>query len=118
MSTGQQKGSEGHGPSSGRLRRLARLPPTSASRRHDLDCFARFDRGRGAPGQDLHPSVAAAHQVAAELARFAPQHARIGDGARLVNAAGVEEADGEGYFIRDGVIIVPKDGIIAPGTVV
>jgi glucose-1-phosphate adenylyltransferase len=35
-----------------------------------------------------------------------------------VNAAGVQEADGDGYYIRSGVIIVPKDGIIAEGTVV
>ena len=44
------------------------------------------------------------------------KNARIGDGARLVNEAGVQRADGDGYFIRDGVIIVPKDGIIRPGT--
>lgn len=46
------------------------------------------------------------------------KNARIGDGARLVNTAGVDEADGAGYYIRNGIIIVPKDGTIAPGTVV
>jgi glucose-1-phosphate adenylyltransferase len=45
------------------------------------------------------------------------KNARIGDGARLVNERGVQEADGEGYFIRNGVIIVPKDGVIQPGTI-
>ena len=44
------------------------------------------------------------------------KNARIGDGARLVNDAGVQEADGDGYFIRNGVIVVPKDGVIPPGT--
>jgi glucose-1-phosphate adenylyltransferase len=44
------------------------------------------------------------------------KNARIGDGARLVNEASVEEADGNGYYIRNGVIIVPKDGVIVPGT--
>ena len=44
------------------------------------------------------------------------KNARIGDGAQLVNAAGVQEADGEGYYIRDGVIVVPKDGVVKPGT--
>jgi glucose-1-phosphate adenylyltransferase len=46
------------------------------------------------------------------------KNARIGDGARLVNEAAVQEADGDGYYIRNGVIIVPKDGVIRPGTVV
>jgi glucose-1-phosphate adenylyltransferase len=44
------------------------------------------------------------------------KNARIGDDVRLVNDAGVAEADGDGYYIRDGVIIVPKDGVIKPGT--
>jgi glucose-1-phosphate adenylyltransferase len=46
------------------------------------------------------------------------KNARIGDGARLVNEAGVQEADGDGYYIRSGVVIVPKDGVIKPGTIV
>jgi glucose-1-phosphate adenylyltransferase len=44
------------------------------------------------------------------------KNARIGDGAQLVNEAGAQELDGPGYYIRGGVIIVPKDGVIAPGT--
>lgn len=46
------------------------------------------------------------------------KNARIGDGARLVNEQNVQEANGGGYYIRSGVIIVPKDGIIRPGTIV
>ncbi|MGE3520873.1 MAG: glucose-1-phosphate adenylyltransferase [Vicinamibacterales bacterium] len=46
------------------------------------------------------------------------KNARVGDGARLVNEQGIDEADGPGYYIRGGVIIVPKDGVIPPGTVV
>jgi glucose-1-phosphate adenylyltransferase len=46
------------------------------------------------------------------------KNARIGDGARLVNEQGLETADGKGYYIREGIIIVPKDGVIPPGTVV
>jgi glucose-1-phosphate adenylyltransferase len=46
------------------------------------------------------------------------KNARIGDGARLVNEQGVEESDGDGYCIRNGVIIVPKNGVIKAGTVV
>ena len=46
------------------------------------------------------------------------KNARIGDGVRLVNEAGVQDADGDGYYIRNGIIIVPKEGIVADGTVV
>ncbi len=44
--------------------------------------------------------------------------ARIGDGARLVNEAGVEEADGDGFCIRGGIIVVPRDAVVPPGTVI
>ena len=46
------------------------------------------------------------------------KNARIGDGARLVNVREVDHEDGDGYFIRSGIIVVPKGGIIQPGTVV
>ena len=46
------------------------------------------------------------------------KNARIGEESRLVNERGVQHADGNGYYIRDGVIIVPKDGVIPAGTVV
>jgi glucose-1-phosphate adenylyltransferase len=44
--------------------------------------------------------------------------ARVGDGCRLVNSERVFEADGDGWFIRDGVIVVPRLQTIPPGTVV
>jgi len=43
------------------------------------------------------------------------KNARIGDGVRLTNEAGVQELDGEGYYIRHGIIVVPKDGVIPAG---
>jgi glucose-1-phosphate adenylyltransferase len=46
------------------------------------------------------------------------KNARIGDGARLTNEGRVDYADGDGYYIRDGIIIVPKDGVVKAGTVV
>jgi glucose-1-phosphate adenylyltransferase len=46
------------------------------------------------------------------------KNARIGDGARLINERGVENEDGDGYCIRSGIVVVPKGGVIAPGTVV
>jgi glucose-1-phosphate adenylyltransferase len=48
------------------------------------------------------------------------KNARIGADVRLLNEAGVEEADGPNgsYYIRDRIIIVPKNGLIPDGTVV
>ena len=48
------------------------------------------------------------------------KNTRIGANVRLLNEAGVDNADGpEGnYYIRDRIIIVPKNGLIPDGTVV
>ena len=46
------------------------------------------------------------------------KNARIGDGVRLVNEQGIQEADGDGYYLRNGIIIVPKGAHIAPGVCV
>jgi glucose-1-phosphate adenylyltransferase len=48
------------------------------------------------------------------------KNARIGKNARLLNEAGVVETDGPvgAYFIRDSIIIVPKNAVIADGTVI
>lgn len=46
------------------------------------------------------------------------KNARIGDGARLVNERGVEHEDGPNYFIRAGILIVPKGATIPPHTVI
>lgn len=46
------------------------------------------------------------------------KNARIGDGARLVNERGVDHADGDGYAIRNGIIVVEKGATIPPGTLI
>jgi glucose-1-phosphate adenylyltransferase len=48
------------------------------------------------------------------------KNARIGSGVRLLNEAKVAEADGpdNSYYIRDGIIIVPKNALIKDETVV
>ncbi|MDQ3171444.1 MAG: sugar phosphate nucleotidyltransferase, partial [Acidobacteriota bacterium] len=44
------------------------------------------------------------------------KNARIADGVRLVNDAGVDEADGDGFYIRSGIIVVPKGAVVRTGT--
>jgi len=48
------------------------------------------------------------------------KNARIGADCRLLNESGVENADGPNgmYYIRDRIIIVPKNGLVPDGTVV
>ena len=46
------------------------------------------------------------------------KNARIGDGVRLVNQNRVEKADGDGWFIRSGIVVVPKGATVPPGTTV
>jgi glucose-1-phosphate adenylyltransferase len=48
------------------------------------------------------------------------KNARIGSNVRLLNEAGVQEADApdSSYYIRDGIIIVPKNAVIKDETVV
>jgi glucose-1-phosphate adenylyltransferase len=48
------------------------------------------------------------------------KNARIGNNTRLLNEAGTVFADGESgsYYIRDGIIIIPKNAVIQDGTVI
>lgn len=48
------------------------------------------------------------------------KNARIGTNARLLNEAGTTVSDGPNgsYYIRDGIIIIPKNAVIADGTVI
>jgi glucose-1-phosphate adenylyltransferase len=46
------------------------------------------------------------------------KNARIGDGVSIANAQGVTEAEGEGYTIRDGIVVIPKYAVIPSGTVI
>ena len=73
-----------------------------------------YDDGDSAPGL---PKMGIGHDVTLDRA-IVDKNAHIGDGVRLVNERGVMEADGDGYYIRGGIIVVPKGGVIAPGTVV
>jgi glucose-1-phosphate adenylyltransferase len=82
-------------------------------------------------GADYYETVA---ELAAAAARNVPpigigagtvvkgaivdKNARIGAGVRILNEAGDTHRDGDGYFIREGVVIVPKDGVVRDGTVI
>jgi glucose-1-phosphate adenylyltransferase len=46
------------------------------------------------------------------------KNARIGAGVIIRNEQNLQHFDGPGYCIRDGIVIVPKNGILPAGTVV
>jgi glucose-1-phosphate adenylyltransferase len=43
---------------------------------------------------------------------------RIGRGVRIVNSQSVQEADGENYVIRDGIVVIPDRAVVPDGTVI
>jgi glucose-1-phosphate adenylyltransferase len=47
------------------------------------------------------------------------KNARIGRGVRINRPSGSEaDRDGEGYFVRDGIVVVPKGAVVPDGTVI
>ena len=44
------------------------------------------------------------------------KNARIGDDVMISPAGKPEHLDGDNYFIRDGVVVVPKGAVIPSGT--
>jgi glucose-1-phosphate adenylyltransferase len=76
-----------------------------------------YEADDAAPARGEAPRLGVGQDVVLDRV-IVDKNARIGDGARLVNESGVEHADGRGYYIRKGIIVVPKDGVIQPGTTV
>ena len=76
-----------------------------------------YGNEQNAPARGDRPRLGIGKDVVLDRV-IVDKNARVGDGARLVNEQGIRHADGDGYFIRDGIIVVPKDGVIKPGTVV
>ena len=76
-------------------------------------------------GADFYEEEVAATSVQLGIGRevvldrvIVDKNARIADGVRLVNDAGVSHADGDGYYIRNGIIIVPKGAEVKAGVAV
>jgi glucose-1-phosphate adenylyltransferase len=74
-----------------------------------------YEADPDAPARGSQPRLGVGRDVVLDRV-IVDKNARIGDGARLINESGTDHADGDGYFIRNGIVIVPKDGVIPPGT--
>ena len=46
------------------------------------------------------------------------KNAHIGENVRVLNEAGIQNHDGAGYYIRDGIVISPKNGVLPENTVI
>lgn len=63
------------------------------------------------------PPVGIGHGSVIENA-IVDKNARIGPGCRLTNEQGKERDEGQGWAIRDGIIVIGKDAVIPAGTVI
>jgi glucose-1-phosphate adenylyltransferase len=46
------------------------------------------------------------------------KNARIGRNVRLVNKKGHRDAEGSGWVIREGIVVVPKNAVVPDGTTI
>lgn len=46
------------------------------------------------------------------------KNVRVGSNVRILNESGRDHFDGENYYIREGIVIVPKGAIITDGTII
>ena len=46
------------------------------------------------------------------------KNAQIGSDCRITNDQGLNDADGDGWYIRDGIIVLAKNAVIQDGTVI
>jgi glucose-1-phosphate adenylyltransferase len=46
------------------------------------------------------------------------KNARIGDEVTITSADKPAHFDGDGFYMRDGLVIIPKDTVIPSGTVI
>jgi glucose-1-phosphate adenylyltransferase len=70
------------------------------------------------PGRsDRQPPLGIGDNTSLENA-IIDKNARIGKNVRIHNASGLRHHDGGFFYVRDGIVIVPKSGIIPDGTVI
>jgi glucose-1-phosphate adenylyltransferase len=97
----------------------SRVGPGTRVRRSLLigaDYYESLEDMHAAAAQGLPPVGIGAESVIENA--IIDKNARIGRGVKIVNEAGVREQDGSGYYIREGLVIVRKNGVIPDGTVI
>lgn len=79
--------------------------------------FYRWDPSpaRSGVGVPTYPGVGANTYIENTIV---DKNASIGNGCRITNEAGVQEGEGPGFYIRDGIIVIVKNADIPEGTVI
>lgn len=71
-------------------------------------------RDRGIDGPE-NPGIGAGSQIENTII---DRNVRIGEGCIIKNEAGTQNYDGDFYSIRDGIVILPKNSVVPPNTVI
>jgi glucose-1-phosphate adenylyltransferase len=70
---------------------------------------------RGRVDGPLSPGVGEGSRIEGAII---DKNVSVGAGCVITNAAGVQEGEGPGFYIRDGIVVVVKNAEIADGTVI
>jgi glucose-1-phosphate adenylyltransferase len=73
-------------------------------------------RGAGERGEGLPPLGIGDDSVLERV--IVDKNCRIGRGVRLVNRQGLQEAEGDNYVIREGIVVIPNGAVVPDGTVI
>jgi glucose-1-phosphate adenylyltransferase len=80
------------------------------------DYYESLEDIRATEGQGTPPIGVGADSVIEGA--IVDKNARIGRNVTIRGGGNAADRDGDGFFIREGIVIVPKDGVIANGTVI
>jgi glucose-1-phosphate adenylyltransferase len=75
-----------------------------------------YENDKGAPSPDSIP-IGIGRNCHIEDA-IIDKNARIGDGVVITPHAKDENSEGPGYYIRDGIVVIPRNGVIPSGTTI
>ncbi len=81
------------------------------------DFYAWHEKGLRQRGLDAPDSPGVGVESYIENA-IIDKNVSIGSRCVIKNQEGVNEADGPNYYIRDGIVVIPKNTVIPPGTII
>ncbi|MFL5329286.1 MAG: glucose-1-phosphate adenylyltransferase [Gemmataceae bacterium] len=77
----------------------------------------KYDREPGKPCADGRPAIGVGDDAVIERA-ILDKDCRIGVGAKITNAKNIQEAEGENFVIREGIVVIPRGAVVRDGEVI